>query len=61
MSPHTVRTHYAFIRVRFSATVGEEPEVELACVLVPECTENVLRFSVRLDEGAPQVRFERIV
>jgi hypothetical protein len=30
-------------------------------VLVPECTENVLRFSARLDEGAPQVRFERAV
>jgi hypothetical protein len=31
------------------------------CVLVPECTENQLHFSARLDEGAPQVRFERIV
>jgi len=29
--------------------------------LVPECTENVLRFSARLDEGAPEeVRFERL-
>ena len=29
------------------------------CVLVPEYTENVLRFNARLDEGAPEeVRFE---
>ena len=32
-----------------------------ACVIVPLCTENVLRFSARLDEGAPEeVRFERM-
>jgi hypothetical protein len=31
------------------------------CVIVPKKTENALRFSARLDEGAPQVRFERIV
>ena len=31
------------------------------CVIVPICTENVLRFSARLAEGAPEVRFERIV
>jgi hypothetical protein len=30
-------------------------------VLVPECTKNVLRFSARFDEDAPEVRFERIV
>jgi hypothetical protein len=31
------------------------------CVMVPVRTENWLRFSARLDDGAPQVRFERIV
>ena len=31
------------------------------CVMVPKKTENRLRFSARLDEGTPQVRFERIV
>jgi hypothetical protein len=36
--------------------------MELACVIVPLCTENWLRFSARLDEGAPEeVRFERAV
>jgi hypothetical protein len=30
-------------------------------VIVPLCTENRLRFSARLDDGAPEVRFERIV
>ena len=41
--------------------LAKEPEIELACVLVPECTENVLRFSARLDDRAPEVRFERAV
>jgi hypothetical protein len=36
-------------------------EIASTCVLVPECTENVLRFSARLAEGAPEVRFEWIV
>jgi hypothetical protein len=49
------------VKVRFSATVGQEPEIELACVIVPLCTENALRFSAILDEGAPEVRFEKIV
>jgi hypothetical protein len=30
-------------------------------VLVPECTENVLRFSALLHDGAPEVSFERVV
>jgi hypothetical protein len=29
-------------------------------VIVPLCTENWLRFSARLDEGAPEVSFERV-
>jgi hypothetical protein len=28
------------------------------CVIVPKCTENWLRFSARLDNGTPEVRFE---
>jgi hypothetical protein len=30
------------------------------CVIVPLCTESRLHFSVRLDDGAPEVRFERV-
>ena len=30
-------------------------------MLVPECTENRLRFSALLHGGAPEVRFERAV
>jgi hypothetical protein len=30
------------------------------CVLVPECTENVLRFSARIDNGAPEVDFDLV-
>ena len=44
-----------------SATLGEEPEIELAWVMVPLCTENWLRFNARLDDGASEVRFERAV
>jgi hypothetical protein len=29
--------------------------------MVPICTENWLRFSARLDDGALEVRFERAV
>jgi hypothetical protein len=46
-------------KVRFSATLGDEPGMELACVIVPLCTENVLRFSARLDDRVPDVRLER--
>ena len=35
-------------------------EIVRTCVLVPLCTENVLRFSARLDNGLPEVRFERL-
>jgi hypothetical protein len=31
------------------------------CVMVPIQTENRLRFSVRLEDGALEVRFERAV
>jgi hypothetical protein len=31
------------------------------CVIVPECTENVLRFSARLDNGLPEVRLKRVM
>ena len=37
------------------------PAVGKLCVIVPLCTENGLRFSARLAEGAPEVRFEWIV
>jgi hypothetical protein len=32
-----------------------------ACVIVPVCTENWLRFSARLDHSTPEVRFVRAV
>ena len=34
------------------------PDVGKLCVMVPVMTENWLRFSARLDEGDPEVRFE---
>jgi hypothetical protein len=46
--------------VRFSATLGGEPKIELAYVIVPLCTENVLHFSVHLGDGAPKIRLERL-
>jgi hypothetical protein len=52
---------YNGLKVRFSETLGEKPEIELACVIVPLCTENGLRFSAHLGSGEPEVRFERIV
>ena len=58
--PSTVRTDYV-MKVGFSATVGEGPEKELTCVMVPIRTENALRFSARLDDGAQEVRFEWVV
>jgi hypothetical protein len=36
------------------------PDVGQTCVLVPKKTENWLRFSARLDNGLPEVRFERL-
>jgi hypothetical protein len=33
-----------------SATLGEEPEIEMACVIVPVCTESRLRFRATLGE-----------
>jgi hypothetical protein len=32
----------------------------ITCVIVPLCTENVLRFSAVLHDVAPNVRFERM-
>ena len=52
---------YNALKIPFSVTLGEEPEIELVCVLVPIRTENRLRFSARLDDGDPKVRFERAV
>ena len=49
---------YNGLKDRFIATLGQEPEKELTCVIVPLCTENRLHVSVRLNEGAPEVRFE---
>jgi hypothetical protein len=46
-----------------SPTVAEKLTLERSgssCVIVPIKTENWLRFSARLHEGAPPVRFERI-
>jgi hypothetical protein len=34
-------------------------EESITCVMVPVRTENALRFSARLDDGAPKVRLER--
>jgi hypothetical protein len=45
--PYTVRSDDT-LKVRFSPTVAEKPEIELTCVMVPLCTENWLRFSARL-------------
>jgi hypothetical protein len=36
------------------------PDVGRLCVMVPKKTENWLRFSARLDDGAPEVRFDRV-
>jgi hypothetical protein len=36
------------------------PDVGRLCVLLPIRTENRLRFSVHLDDGVPEVRFERV-
>jgi hypothetical protein len=37
------------------------PDVGRLCVIVPLCTENRLRFSAALEDGAlPEVRFERV-
>jgi hypothetical protein len=33
-------------------------EIVRTCVIVPLCTENVLRFSARLLDGTPEVRLE---
>ena len=57
--PYTVQTDDT-AKVCFAATLGEEPEIELACVIVPKKTENWLRFSARLGDGAPEVRLERV-
>jgi hypothetical protein len=48
-SPCVVRT-YNTPKVRFSATLGEQPEIELAWVIGPLCTENRLRFRATLGE-----------
>jgi hypothetical protein len=37
------------------------PETVNTCVLLPICTENWLRFTARLGDEAPEVRFERTV
>jgi hypothetical protein len=37
------------------------PDVGRLRMLVPICTENWLRFGVRLDDEAPEVSFERAV
>jgi hypothetical protein len=51
---------YNVLMVRFSVTLGEEPEIELLCVMVPKTTENWLRFSATLHDVASEVRFERV-
>jgi hypothetical protein len=37
------------------------PDVGRLCVMVPIRTENWLRFSARMHDGASEVRFERAV
>jgi hypothetical protein len=34
------------------------PDIGRLCVLVPKKTENALRFSARLDDGTPEMRFD---
>jgi hypothetical protein len=55
--------------VRADGTLGDARELRRIyfprrrmdmCVMVPINTENRLHFSVRLDEGDPEVRFERV-
>jgi hypothetical protein len=53
-------TAVPFQKTGIPASVGltlQECEAS-ACVIVPLCTENALRFSARLDDGSPEVRFE---
>jgi hypothetical protein len=47
--PHGKQT-YNCLKVRFSSTLGENPEIEMAWVIVPICTENRLHFSATLGE-----------
>jgi hypothetical protein len=51
---------YNGLKDRFIATLGQEPEKELTCVIVPLCTENWLRFSARVDDVTRTVRFELV-
>jgi hypothetical protein len=53
--------YYNAPKVRFPTTLGDKPEMEFTCVIVPIRTENRLRFSALLHDGAPEVRFERAV
>jgi len=48
-SLYPVRTDYT-LKVHFTATDGKEPEIEMACVIVPLCTESRLRFRATLGE-----------
>jgi hypothetical protein len=36
-------------------------EIVRTCVIVPKCTESWLRFTATLDEGDPELRFERAI
>jgi hypothetical protein len=45
-------------KFRCFATLGEEPEIELAWVIVPKKTENWLHFSAILHDGASEVHYE---
>ena len=54
-----VRRHYrhCFPKPRFRVSIDIRNEGSM-CVIVTIKTENRLHFSVRLDEGDPEVRFE---
>jgi hypothetical protein len=60
LQPSEVNFTASRYKLRFSATLGEEPEIVLEWVIVPLCMENGLRFSARLDNGLPEVSFERV-
>jgi hypothetical protein len=59
----SVRTVQGDVRAAYGLGFREHPfpDVGRLCVLLPIRTENRLHFSVRLDEGDPEVRFELVL
>jgi hypothetical protein len=73
LTPEERHQLYQILRLRVTADVDRNltaegvfgefsvAEESSTCVMVPIMTESMLHFSVRLDEGVPVVRFERVV